>query len=76
MSETKSLKSLSLNEIELAVAEAISNLTGTKVTSTIHSFASSDPSGVASALTGQHSFKIDLELSVGKSYEVSGDVPF
>lgn len=43
MTKTKSLKAVSIKEIEDAIAKAISNLTGTEAISTISSFVVSAP---------------------------------
>lgn len=75
MAETKSLKAVSIKEIEEAIAKAISALTGTEASSAISSFVVS--TDAASSFNGQECFKVELSLRVDKSYSGgSSDLPF
>lgn len=74
MAETKSLKEVSIKEIEEAIAKAISTLTGTEASSEISSLVIS--TGAASSFSGQDCFSVELSLRVGKSYSESSDIPF
>lgn len=73
MAETKSLKEVSIKEIEEAIAKAISTLTGTKASSEIRSLAIS--TDAASNFSGQDRFSVELSLCIGKSYSDSSDLP-
>ncbi len=77
MSDTKSLKAISIKEIEEAIAKAISGLTGTETSATISSFVVN--TDAVSDLSGKDTYKLDLSLRVGKSYSggtESSDLPF
>lgn len=72
MAETKSLKAVSIEEIENAIAKAISSLTGTAVSAGIQSFGVNTDS-----FNSKDLFKLELSLRVDKSYASdTSDLPF
>ena len=75
MEETKSLKACSISEIEVAIAKAISGLTGTEASSEISSFVVNKD--VMTDFNSQDTFKLELSLQVRKSYaSPNDDLPF
>lgn len=69
--ETKSLKELSIQQIEKAIADAIAGLTNTDACASI-TLLRNDTNGVSAALTGKQTFEIALTLQVGPSYGEGG----
>ena len=64
------MKSSSLIEIQDAISDAVSKLTSTEVKTSVISIADTT-SQMASAISGQNTYKLEIELRVGKSYDIS-----
>jgi len=65
--ESKPFKSLSIDQIENAIANAISELTNTEVKVNIRSL-KDETDKVLSALSGRERFELSVNLEVGVSY--------
>lgn len=78
MAEQRQFKSISLQELEVAMSEAISKLTGTSAASNIRSVAL--VSNAIDELNGKQRFDIQITISVGVAYSETssegGDLPF
>jgi hypothetical protein len=66
MSTKKSLKQCSLEELEIAISKAITEVTGCDSETVINNFKAV---GVTSALEEKDSFNLDLSIKVGRSYK-------
>ncbi|EGR0247548.1 hypothetical protein K6675_004665 [Vibrio parahaemolyticus] len=66
MSNKRELKQCTLEEIEAAIAKAISEVTGHEANATITSFKSVE---VNPALHDKDKFSLDLTLDVGRNYD-------
>jgi hypothetical protein len=68
MNTKKTLKQCSLEELELAIAKAISEVTGYDADAVINNFQVTE---VNSPLNDKDTFNLDLTLKVGREYDPS-----
>lgn len=70
---TRPFKSISAQELEAAIATAITTITGTETTVSVKQWRESDFEPIASI--GRDKYELELSLTVGKSYGRSSVPP-